>query len=865
MNPRLFFRERSYHKALLLTYSFDPIFFEQVVLPDLWAGRSSDILVLGDQGQIEVSTEAAAGQLWHLGKQYLLAGAKHLGAFHSKVFLRLGPKDGVVMLGSGNVTSSGWGGNQELGTAWMLGPEQADKGGWLHPFLDDVLSWCGGDLERDAVRRMKDVPWLSLTPVVPGALSPVLHSRQGRALGPALAQRWAGRQFDEVKILTGSTDESGAFLRWAHSTFGVKHATVALTPSTASFIPEQLADLPLQLRLVAAPVGRPLHAKLCWFEGPSGPAAVMGSANCSAAAWLLPPNQGGNVETVVVYDQPNDEEFEGVLGVFSAPTQHPADLLEPKTVSTTELATSASDYALKSLRWDSLARRLQANIGPMPAPDMTVELLLAGHRLPMMRPHGPGGYWECALQEGLGSATAFASVLITRGDDRWTTLSKWVNDITALEHASHAARLLEPFKGLERIANSGEQRQMLDELQEVAQALFNDTASFRDPGFGSGANDKAEDEEDAPSAPVNPNDLIVHLEDQQESLPHFSSPQPGNLSLTGILQLLFDAEADEGAGSAAAQDEQLDEEQLPDEGGAAGVEKETGQENATQEPVPVEDRFRERLAAQITTFLGQMSSTTFANRCTATQMVQAVSFPLAVALRGKRRGWVRPALAERWALEVFSILFCGNGPRTGGLLGVVEQRYKQNDQKSTFNDVVGDGTLWVVLVATLGNANWQGIGTDIDKAIAMREVFTSPQLLASALPGRIAGLLGNIRIDDARSYLVEVAPTITRLLFEIEEFLWPVWETEMREQSERSITHKVGDLLWRQNVGWAVCLAVTNPGSDSPIHVRLRGFEKEVARGFYINVTELADRDKPLRALIDQLRDLTCERDVLDA
>ena len=48
MNPRLFCREQSYHKALLLTYSFDPIFFEQVVLPDLWAGRSSDILVLGD-------------------------------------------------------------------------------------------------------------------------------------------------------------------------------------------------------------------------------------------------------------------------------------------------------------------------------------------------------------------------------------------------------------------------------------------------------------------------------------------------------------------------------------------------------------------------------------------------------------------------------------------------------------------------------------------------------------------------------------------------------------------------------------------------------------------------------------------------
>lgn len=63
MNPRLFCRERAFHKALLLTYSFDPIFFEQVVLPDLWAGRASDILVLGDKNQVDASIHSAAGQL----------------------------------------------------------------------------------------------------------------------------------------------------------------------------------------------------------------------------------------------------------------------------------------------------------------------------------------------------------------------------------------------------------------------------------------------------------------------------------------------------------------------------------------------------------------------------------------------------------------------------------------------------------------------------------------------------------------------------------------------------------------------------------------------------------------------------------
>lgn len=852
MNPRLFCREQAYHKALLLTYSFDPIFFEQVVLPDLWAGRSSDILVLGDQAQIEASTQAAVGQLWHLGRNYLLAGANHTGAFHPKVFLRLGPKDGIVMLGSGNVTSSGWGGNQELGTAWMVGPEHPDKGGWLHPFLDSVLSWCGGELERDAVRRMKDVPWLSLTPVGLDTDGVVLHSRQGHSLAPALAQRWIGRRFDEVKILTGSTDESGAFLRWAHSTFGVEKATIALTPSSANFDPDKLADLPLKLRIIPASADRAMHAKFYWFDGPDGPAAVMGSANCSAAAWLLAPEQGGNIETLVVYDQPSPDDFAGVLSVFAAPASDPVDVLLPRSATVNETDANALVFRLKSLQWDSAGHRLQAEISPAPESGMRLELAVGGLRFSMQPLQSGAGAWVCDLPEALASATVFASVQIFHGTEQWTTMPRWVNDVAALEHASYAARLLEPFKGLERSATSTEQRQMLDELQEVAHALFNDTAAFRDPGFGSARTKESKD--DVPAEPVNPADLIVQLEEHHEGLPNFGSAGIGaSLSLTGILRLLFDGEEKDSAGSVATKDEDIDEYQLPHEGKDAP--KKISEKTAINpNPMPIEDRFRDRLAAQISTFLTEMSSSAFAERCSATQMVQAVSFPLAVALRGQRRGWVKPEVAEQWALEVFSILFRGKASGSGGLLHTVEQRYFDNDQHSTFADVVGDGTLWIVLVATLGSSNWQGVGTDIDKAVALREVFTAPQLLVSAMPERVAALIARIRIDDARSYLADVAPTVTRLLEEIDSELRQVWEVELREQGERGITHKVGDLLWREKVGWAICLEDVSSKAGQSVKVRLRGKEKNVMNGFYVNVSDLVGRNTLLGGNILQLR-----------
>lgn len=856
MNPRLFCRERSYHKVLLLTYSFDPIFFEQVVLPDLWAGRSSDILVLGDEDQIAASTQAASGQLWHLGKQYLLAGAKHAGAFHPKVMLRLGPKDGAIMLGSGNVTSSGWGGNQEVATAWMLGPDHADKGGWLHGFLEHVLSWCGGEIEADAVRRMKDVPWLSLTPAASDDTPPILHSWESRALGPTLAARWAGRQFDEVKILTGSTDEAGAFLRWANTTFGITRATVALTPSAASFNPEKLADLPLDLRVIAAPAERPLHAKLYWFDGADGPAAVMGSANCSAAAWLLPPSQGGNVETVVVYDTPNDEEFASALMLFSVPAQTPAEVLVPRPDQGQDRQASKNAFELASLQWDGSSRSLHAEIRPAPSADMTVDLVIGATHRTMTRSASSNGVWQCELPEGIGATTMFAAANVRRGDTCWVTAARWINDLSALQHASQSARLLEPFKGLERGGSSAEQRQMLDELNEVAQALFNDATSFRDPGFGSDQRDESKGDEQ-PAAPVNPHDLICHLEESPVLLPHFGSPHAGSLSLTGILRLLFEAETYDNTGSAAAQDEQLDEGQLPDDSEKQEPKKTSEKERAEPRDGAIEARFRERLAAQIDTFLKELSSATFAERCTATQMVQAVSFPLAVALRGQRRGWVSGELAEKWALEIFSILFRGAG--AGGLLHVVEKRYSDSGHQSTFGDVVGDGTLWLVLVATLGNADWRGVGTDVDKALALREVFTAPQLLASAQSARIAGLLGKIRIEDAHAYITEIAPKVSLLLSEIEALLAPSWNAEMHDQTDRSITHKVGDLFWRENVGWAICLADTEAKSGQAIKVRLRGLEKAVMVGYYVNVTELAGRRPDLARLLDQFREaVTC-------
>jgi len=108
MNPRAFCREVGYESAICLTYSFDPIFFERVVLHDLWAGGSSYIAVIADQEQTRQSVQKAAGQLSHLGRRYQLMTMRGIGAQHAKLLLRVGRDGALVWLGSNNLTSAAW-------------------------------------------------------------------------------------------------------------------------------------------------------------------------------------------------------------------------------------------------------------------------------------------------------------------------------------------------------------------------------------------------------------------------------------------------------------------------------------------------------------------------------------------------------------------------------------------------------------------------------------------------------------------------------------------------------------------------------------------------------------------------------------
>lgn len=378
--------------------------------------------------------------------------------------------------------------------------------------------------------------------------------------------------------------------------------------------------------------------------------------------------------------------------------------------------------------------------------------------------------------------------------------------------------------------------------------MFTDFASFRDIGFGN-ARGTAEENE-APAPPVDPSAIIRSLEDTPE-LATIGSGATANMSISGILRVLFEAERSEDIN--ATDDEDLDEGQVTDARSTASS-KESPKDEVRKHEL-VNAKLQARLASQMDGFLANLSKPEFAEKCSATQMIQAVCFPLAVALRGRRHGWVSDDSAEIWARRVVAVLFRGKTISSPGLLRAVERRYRERGMASIFREIAGDGTLWVVLIATLGNSEWHGAGNMIEKAIALREVFKDSSLIASAQSPRLAALLGQLRIDGARRYLSVVAPSVSKRLDRIEKELEPIWRREAARQVEQQIEHQIGDVLWRANVGWAVCLAEASGSSSISVQ---RGSEQvRIGAGFFVNVTELAARNGRLSELLAILQNAT--------
>lgn len=851
MNPREFCRQRGFNSAILLTYCFEPLFFERVILKDLWAGGTGDILVLGDAREINESSARWIGQLRNLGRRYQLALALTKGAFHPKVMLRVGSEGGAVWVGSGNLTSGGWGGNHEVCCAWTIGPGQDDDGGWLAGFLERIATWCPRGLQHNIVDRVLETHWVQATRRDTENRSQlIVTGYEATSLSSQLEERWRGRRFEEVRIFTGSTDENGAFLQWLNKTFGITRSLIVLDENRASFIPERLESLPLQTTVMHLRGRQPVHAKFYWFEGPDGTAAVSGSANCSAAAWLLPPGKGGNVEAVSIYDQAISTNFESILEVFRSDELVPAKL-SPPTISS-EKRTPSSNLRLSEISWEGSTGELRITFSQVLDSSAKVSLEFQDQVLPMMRGEDTGRIWLTEVSDLPNEqGTIFVDIVVDIGNAE-IRLRGWVNDMAEIRHSSRGRHVTDALGALGENLTSSEQQKALAQLQKIAVILLTEPMSFPDPFVGrrtKSENEKGRDVERV-FEPVDPEKLIRSIDDLDYAPSRSGEARVGpNLSVVGVMRAIFGGQLDF--------DDEIESAEEPEgpEDGEPGKDHKPRMRTLTTRIAAPEHRNKRRLNDQLDDYLDDLAASEFANRCTATQLVEAAAYPLAVAFNGSTGGWVDDDQAQAWAVRVVDVLFA-HGKYNPGLLDKVRLRYREGQKEVDFLRIVGDGTLWLAILSALANIRWRGRNASLKKSLALRLLLQSSDLTASPDSGRIRQLLSRLEEEKARG-VIQKAPQVVESLRRLESALRDQFEGLLSSQEAKRTRYEAGDLLWKPEAVWAENRMDAAWDENADAYLHLRAAITKVKLRLFVNVTKAAQWNERLAqslAALDEIQ-----------
>ncbi|RVD71002.1 MAG: hypothetical protein E5V62_05585 [Mesorhizobium sp.] len=295
-----------WRKAVFTTYALSLSFFESVVLDALVRGRSQEALILADLEGIRSGLSEQGAQ--RAGRDYEIEPVSvSNGVFHPKISAFVSDEDCHLIVGSGNLTFSGWGRNLE--TAEHLHPSfAADAFNGAARFFDmlggqrgithgaqEACASLAQDLTRAAGRGRGDgsVRFLhSLGGSIAQSMEDIADELGGATRLTVAAPFWDGGaavddlcsrlKVEEVHVHAhaGGTVRGTAGANWP---LGAKSRVVAVAA-------EPFTDT----------ANRKLHAKAFEVACRNGRLIVSGSANASGAALT-----GFNVEACVARVQRN--------------------------------------------------------------------------------------------------------------------------------------------------------------------------------------------------------------------------------------------------------------------------------------------------------------------------------------------------------------------------------------------------------------------------------------------------------------------------------------------------------------------------------------------------------------------------------
>ena len=292
---------KNFELIVFMTYSFDPIFFDNVILRELKINNpKAIILIFIDSthytGYVEKGTDAT-------GVEYALIPVNG-GIFHPKLFLFYSSKNAVVYIGSHNLTLTGITHNFELSckttdrqivseclkyTRTLL-RQTLGKDNYL---LEEIESIAPIETHYQTDRTIHFLHNLD-SPILKKTLD-ILKGKQA--------------QIREIIIIAPFFSDERNLLNLIHSKTKAKKVKICIQRYNHNLNPHQIISLPfVQVEEVMPKEKRRIHSKLIIFKAKNKDFILMGSPNFTATA-LSKVAGHGNFETALLIEVSNSYDL----------------------------------------------------------------------------------------------------------------------------------------------------------------------------------------------------------------------------------------------------------------------------------------------------------------------------------------------------------------------------------------------------------------------------------------------------------------------------------------------------------------------------------------------------------------------------
>lgn len=429
--------KRGFDFAILTTYEFDPVFFEQFALERLSAFATNNAIVIFiDQGKLHELVHAGDHERPRLaGLRYVLCPASANGVFHPKIQLYASRKHGLLVIGSANLTRPGLSRNAEMVTVLRYRDgEQTDHLPVFRAALSALSTfaerWPSPTLTETMRQLVLDCPWLAGDDGDDRATGvSVLHNLDEPLWPQILRQLDAPVQ--AAHVLSPYFDAEPAIIDDISASIGETPVTVYTERAFSTMTPRwldrsEVATGQWKILVTSYEDEKPqrLHAKALALCSQTQTLVAYGSANFTRAGLMSTPSDGNVEAMVVVEGLPPDLAIAELFDPQGrARAAEPKDLCaEPKYTPPASgrfeirLVEAALDDGMLIVTVDGLPRDVETLVAAVQLSMRTAD------RFPLMADVGCSNPWRAKVPDKLLRAYAgeSASVIVEArmGDGR---------------------------------------------------------------------------------------------------------------------------------------------------------------------------------------------------------------------------------------------------------------------------------------------------------------------------------------------------------------------------------------------------------------------------------------------------------------